>query len=395
MSCGSVGDNNNGKIEKGSNMRGLFLGKNNIARLPTSIYYGVNYKAKKINKIYIGVGNKAKIVYGYTTNYVRTKLATMSISPCRQTHESSGSETLGNYLIFSNYRSSGKGYTYNKSLTLSQNAPIHESSANPSSTSIGDSYALFGGGYNSWLSYITRISSSLVKSTMTRLTGDKAYVGTATIYGHAIFLGGYNPSSGISNYVTDVYNYSTKQNTFQLPSAFYYPSGTNVGDYAVFTYDGVAIAYNYSLTQTIPTNPSISRRSNLGMVAGHVGKYALFIGGSTNSSQYSSMYVDVYNDSLTLSTITPSTKREYSSAVNYIDDDGIESCLFVGGSDGSSPLNSVSKYDSSLTASSLQTLSKYASMIICGQIGNYVLCIGGSTNSGNSNITDAYNKQYS
>ena len=135
-----------------------------------------------------------------------------------------------------------------------------------------------------------------------------------------------------------------------------------------------------SLTRSTTTELSTARRA---LAGASVGNYALFAGGQSGSSYYST--VDAYNSSLARSTPTELSTAggngAGASVGNY--------ALFAGGTNGSI-LTTVDAYNSSLTRSTPTELSTARYYLAGASVGNYALFAGGQSGDGRKSTVDAY-----
>lgn len=268
--------------------------------------------------------------------------------------------------------------------------PLQSRTYNLAATTVGN-YALFGGGeYNSNYSRIVyAYDTSLTQSMPDGLTANVTEQGwcnlAATTVGNYALFG-----SGDTNYSTKdtvvSYNFSlTRSFPTVLSQARTQLAATTVDNYALFGGGGylasylnssnVVDAYNTSLTRTIPVELSQSRYN---LAATTVGNYALF-GGGTNRNDSSSLIdsdvVDVYNNSLTRSTISPLSQRRRSMGATTIGD----YALFGGGSNYNTSVfySIVDTYDNSLVKNTISPLSQARCLLAATTVDNYALFGGG------------------
>ena len=171
-------------------------------------------------------------------------------------------------------------------------------------------------------------------------------------------------------------------------------AATTVGNYALFgggTTDSssdVVDAYTSSLVRSTPTALSVAR---YGLASTSIGDYALFGGGNTSSSQSDvSNVVDAYNTSLTRTTPTAlSVERSNLASTS------IGNYALFGGGQSDSTSNVVDAYDNNLTRTTPTELSVARSNLSATSIGNYALFGGGQDGSTNFDTVDAYSfKRY-
>lgn len=160
---------------------------------------------------------------------------------------------------------------------------------------------------------------------------------------------------------------------------------TRVGNYALFgggsynsTAKNLVEAYNSSLTKSTPTALSKASRN---IAATSVGNYALFAGGrDTDGNKIST--VNAYNASLTRSTPTALSVARYDLFATNIGN----YALFAGGY-ASSSSTTVDAYNASLTRSTPAALSAASSSMAAGTNGSYAI-FGGF--SASTTAVDAY-----
>ena len=121
-----------------------------------------------------------------------------------------------------------------------------------------------------------------------------------------------------------------------------------------------------------------------GAATSTVGNYALFGGGSSSGSYYST--VDTYNSSLTRSTTT-----SLSEARCFLNATTVENyALFGGGYYGSNCCSTVDAYNSSLTRSTIIDLSVARRSLAATTVGDYALFGGGYDGSSYCSTLDYY-----
>lgn len=298
-----------------------------------------------------------------------------------------GATSVGDYALFGGGSSSAAVTAYNKSLTRSSpgDLSVQRNNMRRAAATVGNSYALFGGGYYSESkATVDAYNTSLTRSTPTELSVARDSLGAIKLGNYVLFGGGNasNRAPGQQSTV-DVYNASlTRSTTTGLSVARSGETGmavASVGNYALFggghtlSYDdymSTVDAYNTSLTRSIPASLSAAKDS---IGAASVGNYALFAGG-TNGSYLSS--VDAYNTSLTRS--TPTELSEARSKIGAAST-GSYAIFFGGYKEGSVSSKVVDVYDTSLTISRKADQSTYQDNYTATTIGNYAIFAGGGT----------------
>ena len=346
--------------------------------------------ARKIKKAYIGIGGVARPCWsGGELAYYGT------ITPLSSARMNLAATNVGNHALFAGGQTSSSGWgmtvvdAYDTALTrTSPNVSIHESS-NLAATHIGD-YALFGGGSitgsaSDGSTYMTAISASLTKTSQKSI-GNRGYLSATTVGNYALFGGGYHSSSPSST-VTSCNESLTIGNATALSAARRYLSATTVGNYALFGggqpksgYSNAVDTYDTSLTKGTATALSESKRQ---LAATTVGNYALFGGGSAYG--YCST-VDAYDASLTRSTPTALSEEKYWLTATSVGD----YALFGGGGmSGDKVTTTVDVYDKSLTKTTM-ALGTARQALTATAIGNYALFGGGTTASSALNTVEAF-----
>ena len=328
---------------------------------------------------------------------------------------------VGNYALFGggwDNDTSGDSSDYSKavdaydtSLNRTTPTPLSIARHSPAATHIGD-YALFGGGCDlsttgdgSFESTIVdAYDTSLNRTTPTPLSAAREAPAATHIGGYALFGGGRDndttgDGSGLSA-VVDAYDTSLNRTTpTPLSVAIEHLAATHIGNYALFgggrdfdksgdgsDYSAVVDAYDTSLNRATRTPLSAVR---YGLAATHVGDYALFGGGYSDSR---SAVVDAYDTSLNRTTRTPLSVARTGLAATHIGD----YALFGGGYSGSGYSAVVDAYDTSLNRTAPTPLSVGRSALAATHIGDYALFGGGQdgdTSGDGSNysaVVDAY-----
>ena len=132
------------------------------------------------------------------------------------------------------------------------------------------------------------------------------------------------------------------------------------------------------LTYSTPTALSVARNN---LAGASVGDYALFAGGYNGSSVLN--VVDAYNTSLTRSTPTSLSAARSSLAGASVG----AYALFAGGDGGGAVVDA---YNTSLTRSTPTALSVARNNLAGASVGDYALFAGGNSDGGRSNVVNAY-----
>ena len=256
-----------------------------------------------------GGGNKGGSIFTHVDAY-DTSLTRTIPTELSKARRGLAATTVGNYALFGGGYSSNIGNTvdaYDTSLTRTISTALSQKRGYLAATTVGD-YALFGGGrkpapdnYLDPADAVDAYDTSLTRTIPTALSQARSSLKATTVGSYALFGGGRNSFSDCLDAV-DAYDTSlTRTIPTALSQARSDLEATTVGDCALFGggyssdyYSNVIDVYDTGLTRTIATELS-KARSNL--AATTVGDYALFGGGVTISSggaftQYND--VDVY-----------------------------------------------------------------------------------------------------
>ena len=205
-----------------------------------------------------------------------------------------------------------------------------------------------------------------------------------TVGNYAIFAGGYDGSSVTAS--TDAYDASlTKVSVSVLSSAKQdHNMGAHIGDYAIFgtglVSGGVASTVDtYSSSLTKGTASSFTT----GVTAynkASVGDYVLFTGGTTNTTQYNYNYVNAYNKSLTKSSPTSLSQNKWNHGGGSIGNYAIFAGGYTGTTNGATIRASAvaNAYNTSLTRSIPDSLSAAATYLVSASVGNHLIFYGTS-----------------
>lgn len=380
-------------ISKAKNIKKIYLGINNIAKL--------------VPKGFVGVSSKAKLFFRY-------KVDMEKVSPVSQLDSGKiriGSASIGEYVLFAGGTDGSSGYSdvisYNISLVKGSCTSLSNSKEDIGGASTND-YAIFAGGINRSSNTIYKsvnaYNKQLTRSTPTSLTESKSKMGSASVGDYALFAGGYVPSSTSSTYAVktiDAYNGSLVKTTLNnLYTDAYELSGISIKDYALFaggfhqnidsTSKGAA-AYNSSLVKISLSDLAHSKRELSG--ASNF-SYGIFAGGRQGDTIYDD--ADAYSTSLVKTTPTSLYQAVGIASASFYD-----KAVFAGGKKSSVAevsntnliYNSVHYYDTNLTKTAMPSESRLSQLryyLTGGKVGNYILFVGGQVGSTYKTNVDAY-----
>lgn len=265
--------------------------------------------------------------------------------------------------------------------------------------SVGD-YALFVGGYYSQYSRDTEsmvadaYNSSLTRSNASNMTNTGINMVGLTVGNYALFCGGGDYSSEGSDIVNTIeyYNASLTHSAIsnRMHAAVINHAGASIGDYAIIAggvgaeYDSSSGTYklnqysqgatriNTSLTRTIYSTALSAARSSL--AAASAGNYAIFAGGQNSGSSYLNT-VEAFNSSMTRTNATAlSVARRDLSGASI---DGY--AIFRGGTGPAGAGAATDVYDASLTRVSTITAGSTRRRVKSTTLGNHALFGGGTT----------------
>ena len=332
---------------------------------------------------------------------------TMSPAVLSQGRSELAATTVGDYALFGGGSSSSSFSTVDAyDSNLEQQTPpavLSQGRSELVATTVGN-YALFGGGSyfsSSSLYYSSTVDaydSNLEQQTPPAVLSQGRYRLAATTVGnYALFGGGYGSYLSYSSTV-DAYDQNLQKPTPQpagLSEGRNMLAATTVGNYALFgggygsssSYSSTVDAYDSNLAQQTP--PAVLSEGRSDLAATTVGDYALF-GGGYGSSSYSSR-VDAYDSNLNKTTPLPAALSEakYGLAATTVGN----YALFGGGYYFSSPSHyyplTLDVYDGNLEQQTPPAvLSQGRSKLAATTVGNYALFGGGD--NGPSNVVDAY-----
>ena len=225
--------------------------------------------------------------------------------------------------------------------------------------------------------------------------GGDNVVAATTVGNYALFGGGLSEPNAVA-YDTSL----TRTIPNGLSIGRSYLVATTVGNYALFgggiyeyydddewlsDYPSNVDAYDTSLTRTNPTELSVGRAS---LAATTVGNYALFCGGYNEWSSWLPLdAVDAYDASLTRTNPTGLSVGRDGLAATTVGD----YALFGGGWGGNATtLATVDVYDISLTRVNPTELSICRASLAATTVGNYALFCGGSSHDLNGDRKNDY-----
>lgn len=361
--------------------------KNQNKTIPTKIYIGKDNIAKIVSKVYYGVANKAKLILDFVIAHYTCRRDPAYLSNSKN---QLGGAVVGDYAIFGGGQSRGyNNYQYNdvdayteqrvKTILTSLN---QTSRVGVTGASIGN-YSLFAGGqlYDQFSGQSPTLYAdvdvydvNLTKSNATSLTSAFSYASSVTFGNRAIFFGD-------GTYYTTTLTQGKLSTT---PRATGGPSNVIIDNtYAMITNGNYVDAYDSNLTITTCQSMATSRPYFGGC---SVGNYALFGGGgySASSRPYYYVTVETYNKSLTRGTASDLT----GGGQHVMGASTTKYGLLAGGyiySGGSYSYNSVNAYDSSLTKSNPTTLYQSGGMGATVNLNGFAVFAGaGDSNGSNS-----------
>ena len=353
-----------------------YIGVDGVARKIKKGYVGVDGKARKIKKAYIGIGGVARPCWsGGELAYYG------AITPLSQGRYGTAAATVGGNAVVVGGTTGSAVRTaefYNESLTRSDATSIAFARYNLSGASVGN-YALFAGGRNGTTrrTEVDAYNSSLVKSTATALSQGRSYAAPGRVGDYALFIGGEKTNTDSSQYVEAYSSTLTKKKLTNLSLSFTESlSAASVGNYCVFNHYKSNGLYAYDTSLTLITIGTSFTERRYQYCAASIDGFAIFAGGVSSSSGITS--VDVVNESLTVnSTATISSVRSYQTPASMN-----KFAVFA------SDENYVDVFDESLTNTTVQgfTNGRFSSAAV---INNFALFFGGNANS-YSDVVTAY-----
>lgn len=372
--------------------KGIYFGdQNNIARKVKKLYFGDEAnKARKVKKVYFGDTNGiARICYSAGISKVNK---TMNISEAvggRFTGASGACATVGDKIIVSMTKATGKMDTFNTSL-VKGSAPLPLIAVTNLSSwcaTQNPSYAIFAGGkhltdrdgnpYLYGMSSVDCYNSSLAVTSAVSLEIGRYNIGTGNIGDYATFAGGVY-DNGITYYgYIEAYNSSlAKATSVKMDTRLSNPIGLNVPGYLLYSHgynyyiNGVG-NHIYALNSTLVRSfRSITRSiNNTSSSAGASNKsYAVYMQGYNQP-------LDVVNASLVVSELAIGTDGRFNACGISSD----ELAIFAGGSIvGGLNKSDVITFNQNLVRSIIDDkLSIARRELFSGKLGNYGFVIGG------------------
>ena len=366
----------------------IYIGIDGVARRVKKGYIGIDGIARKLKKAYIGIGGIARPCWNGGELYYFGNIAKSSIVE----RSEQAATTIGDYALFAGGRTwsdipnvghvlayEARLFAYDKSLTLVDNfILLNGARSKLAAATIGD-YALFaGGGDGTARSTVDAYDKSLTRTNPTELSAARFGLAAATIGDYALFAGG-ETSEGFSA-VVDAYDKSlTRTTQTALSTARSELAATTIGDYALFAggqkaedqngfvTSSTVDVYNKSLTLTSMIQLSVLRSE---LAAATIGGYALFAGGKAINI---TAKVDAYDKSLIRTHPTALSAARFGLAAATIGD----YALFAGGETSKGFSAVVDSYDKSLTRMTQTALSTARSELAATTIGAYALFAGG------------------
>lgn len=361
-----------------------YIGIDGVARKIKKGYIGIDGVARKIKKAYIGIGGVARpcwseglTYYGEITplNMVKKLIAATSINGCALfAGGENGLDDISDALEM-----------YDTSL-VKTSAKLKQEKTRVSATSLG-AHAIFAGGYGPTTgdslvtgtdstTEVEAYTSSLVRLDTELSLGKNQVIG-ASNNKYAVFANGYyGKGTGAAHDSIDAFDESlTRKAPQAIGGANISRVGISHNDYAVFmnSYSGSVWAYNASLTKLSPVavDKGKTGTSDAYLGGGSVNGYILIHGHL--QSLYDSVDVEVYDASLTkLSPILCVRRRIWPKGVN------LNGNLVVGNGD-SFGSTYIEVFDASLTCSiQANHKTKWYSPAVA-TAGNFVLFAGGET----------------
>ena len=288
---------------------------------------GPTYKriAHKIRKAYIGIGGVARPCWsgGELAYYgMVAELATPTYNRA--------AVTLENHALFA-----GGGiknaYIFDKSLVMSSIPDLSGTRVYAFGARAGN-YAIISGayGYSSRLTTADVYSGDFTRSTITRSSEYQRAPGVSVPWG-AVFTQLEGSSSGVATVIDE--NLTIKTSDYAYNLSTYYTKGAATKTRAIFAgeYGGyLAKSVNSDMTVTQMDNLSAYKQNSL--TASFIGN-AFFAGGSNTkpNTAVRQTSVDMYDDDLTHSTISPLSATKYGSPASEVDGGALEENLVFPG----------------------------------------------------------------
>lgn len=373
--------------------KGLYIGVGDKARKVKKIYVGVGDKARKVKKAYIGVNGVARVFYKPELVYNGKSSNGLTLACAEMV-----STTVGNYAVFGGgvYRQNSDNvqretntvHAISNTLTVTKPTGFTQVKRYHAGTNIGNSYAVFGGGYdwnqsstNAVLNTMDAYNTGLTRSTGTLYKGQR--LGAASVGNYAIFAGGMSSNLNSAT-LTTAYSVNTSLTASAITSlgkGLYSMATASVGNYALFTggnyYSGssttknkTVYTYNSSLTHSTASASLTNETFANGL---SFGNYALF-----EDNQNKTSNIDVFNTSLTKSSITFPTRKYGSAGCTANSEYAVYMCgTLYDGKYASADTNGYI-IDSSLTITVINT-GLERGYIHGASVGDYLVFAGGRT----------------
>lgn len=349
------------------------------------------------------------LINGKTSSYSKIEFDNYSLDPIKKVYcPSFGTRCIWqlaaahveDYAVFSGGYKSGIDVpdAYNSSLVKFSFStfPLSQTKRNLAATNIDDC-ALFGGGENtgddSVSADVVSYNSSLTRSTPTSLSVARTNLAATHIgNSYALFAGGWSGEDITAPFdsTVDVYDSSlTRLTELNLPQDASDLAATHISSYALFgggqspIVKNIVSCFNSNLTRSILSGLTNSKRR---LAATHVGNYAIF-GGGEGYGEFDS--VDAYNTSLVKTSPTALSEARYDLAATHVNDDF---AFFAGGrsnlgSVGGVISDTVDAYNPSLVRRIPERLMEAKELLAGTHTGNYALFGGPLTVDAYTTIT--------
>ena len=389
----------------------IYTGVGGKARKVKSIYVGVNGKARSVKAVYVGVNGKARLCWRRPGIY-KYKDNTINLGLYRENMAGTACDYPG-YAIFGGGKAAKSDETFtsysdivqicNSDLTIQEITPLGTKREYLSATTVGAaelsrSIALFAGGAASTSTagngtdVVDGYDSEYTKTYISGLHSKRCSIGSCATPNHkyAVFAGG-GLLYGKSSPAVDIYDYNGSRSTgTSLSVNSYDVKGTTVGEYILFaggktsgnssSYSALSTinVYNNSLTRTTITSLSVRRYAHAATKAGN---YALFAGGYTGTSyDTASNTVDAYNSSLTRISAPNLTKSVVHVQSCTLDDYALIGSGLASSNGGGIYTKTMQAYDSTLTKTNVPDMMHSRGKGGIGvELGNYAMFVSGDS----------------
>lgn len=358
-------------------------------------YIGVNGKAKSIAKVYVGNSNdKAELIWGPRgPNHYSKNVDDLSVPR----YALNGNE-FGNYALFAGGVTNSSSPTeppvesnavdaYDKELTRTTATSLRVGRHTMASAN-NDDYAIFAGGVGH-SAVVDAYNVLLTRKTPTKLSVGRSSSAACGCASYIVVAGG-NTTDGYSK-VVDAYNSRLSRTSptelseaksnlvgVSTDSEFGYGHILFAGGYSNSNYVSTVEVYSYRLTKQNNAAPLSDAKA--GCVAANIRKYAIIAGGGGLSR---SNTVDVYNDDLIKTSVTPLTSTSTNMVATALHN---EYALFCGFANSKYFIDA---YDHNLTKVSVKFGATRTS-IAAASIGKYSLFAGGTFNSVSRSTVDVF-----